>query len=222
MTGRRIWTACHTRTTRYVADPPMAAIFAARSAGPGLRISAEYCSDRPQLVFRKAVPCAVLRVVPLGNHVPVALPKPRSECIPAGYIEPRGVPSKTRFGNGRRNVRIYARAPLNADAAIGRCFLVHHPEQLKEFFLPGGTRAGGSPDRSANGTHDEWQRWPNVQLRVADDPKPCRDGRHIPEPITPARDAALTARAMIPFRSALAALLAHQLQRPRNVSASVL
>ena len=122
---------------------------------PGLRISAEYCSDRPQLAFRETVPCAVLRVVPLGNHAPVALPQSRSECVPVIYIELRLVPPQTLFGNGRRNVRINAWAPLDANAAIGRCVFVHHPEQLKELFLPSGTRAGGGADRSANGTHDE-------------------------------------------------------------------
>ena len=36
------------------------------------------------------------------------------------------------------------------------------------------------------------------------------------------RDTALTAQAMVPLRSAPPARLAHQLQHPRNVAASVL
>ena len=35
-------------------------------------------------------------------------------------------------------------------------------------------------------------------------------------------DMALTARAMVPLRSVLPTVLAHQLQRPRNVAASAL
>ena len=121
------------------------------------------------------VPIAVLRVMPSGNHVPVEVPQSRSESITASCIDTRGVPSQARFGNERRNVCRNARAPLNANAAIGRRFFVHHPEQLEEFFLPGGARAGGIAERIPNGTHDEGQRWADLQLQVAEDPKPCGD-----------------------------------------------
>ena len=144
-----------------------------------LRISAEYCSDRLQLAFGKTVPIAVLRVVPLGNHVPVKVPQFRSESITASCIETRGVPSQARFGNARRNVRRNARAPLNANPAIGRCFFVHYPEQLEKLFITSGAGVWGVADRIANGTHDERQRWADLQLRVADDAKPCGDGHPI-------------------------------------------
>ena len=121
---------------------------------PSLRISAEYCSDRPQLVFRKAVPCAVLRVVPLGNHVPRSAPTVSLRVRPGElHRTPRRAKSDPVSVTDAATCASTLGAPLDANAAIGRCFFVHHPEQLKEFFLPGGTGAGGRRP-----SEREWRR----------------------------------------------------------------